>query len=436
MVSVVLQSKSNLLLFAARIVWADITKVWRSPNVNWGPWKDWWRKVGTTNSLFDEAQYYISVYWLIVFVRNEKRDLPIESHWSIQESQCWSHCVICSNDLVVRHVLRVATLQQCLFQRYWKLFHTGNSATSINLESHLSGRCGSFGLASEPVAWEERTSRPELNNQCQVIGWWLSISRWGLTGGSSLHPSKLARWWSIKFAHCIDAIIIFPLTAKCEQSENGSALGWSIFQPTPGWEWLLENEGSREEGGGSRKMSRRGSSKDIKAEEEEGREGEGMARRRLNQGIESRLAAVLKQLLYCSHMFCLRTSYFQSSTLAPRCYICFYAYSLFSLNLVGFHSPAWQFFFFCSQGSKSSSYQGHLDSPNSNSSVASVKQNRHHHHQMKFWLREGRYQASPKGRNLEVGARRAPRLLVYICIIFLLKNSGSPFSIDCQYHHR
>ena len=90
-------------------------------------------------------------------------------------------------------------------------------------------------------------------------------------------------------------------------------------------------------------MSRRGSSKDIKAEEEEGREGEGMARRRLNQGIESRLAAVLKQ--YCSHMFCLRTSYFQSSTLAPRCYICFYAYSLFSLNLVGFHSPIFLFMF-------------------------------------------------------------------------------------------
>ena len=36
---------------------------------------------------------------------------------------------------------------------------------------------------------------------------------------------------------------------------------------------------------------------------------------------------------------------------------------------------------------------------------------------MKKWKkilegREGRYQAGPKGRSLEVGARRAPRLLV------------------------
>ena len=40
------------------------------------------------------------------------------------------------------------------------------------------------------------------------------------------------------------------------------------------------------------------------------------------------------------------------------------------------------------------------------------------HHCTDAWVtrpegREGRYQAGPKGRNLEVGARRAPRLLVY-----------------------
>ena len=31
--------------------------------------------------------------------------------------------------------------------------------------------------------------------------------------------------------------------------------------------------------------------------------------------------------------------------------------------------------------------------------------------------REGRYQAGPKGRNLKVGARRAPRLLIYMFFI-------------------
>lgn len=135
MVSILLRSKSSYCCLLHNF-WAHITEVWRSPNVNWGSRKDWWRQVGTTNSLFDEAQYYISVYWLIVFVRNEKRDLPIESHWSIQESQCWSHCVICSNDLVVRHVLRVATLQQCLFSKvlgafpYRELGHQHQSGES------------------------------------------------------------------------------------------------------------------------------------------------------------------------------------------------------------------------------------------------------------------------------------------------------------------
>ena len=32
--------------------------------------------------------------------------------------------------------------------------------------------------------------------------------------------------------------------------------------------------------------------------------------------------------------------------------------------------------------------------------------------------REGRYQAGPKGRSLEVGARRAPRLLVFVYFKF------------------
>ena len=60
---------------------------------------------------------------------------------------------------------------------------------------------------------------------------------------------------------------------------------WSIFQPTPGWEWLLENEGSSEEGGKRRaKRIRKGNFKpneeiEVKHEEKEKeREKKGMAK--------------------------------------------------------------------------------------------------------------------------------------------------------------
>ena len=60
---------------------------------------------------------------------------------------------------------------------------------------------------------------------------------------------------------------------------------WSIFQPTPGWEWLLENEGSSEEGGKRRaKRRRKGNFKpneeiEVKHEEKEKeREKKGMAK--------------------------------------------------------------------------------------------------------------------------------------------------------------
>ena len=40
--------------------------------------------------------------------------------------------------------------------------------------------------------------------------------------------------------------------------------------------------------------------------------------------------------------------------------------------------------------------------------------------------REGHYQAGPKGRNIEVEARRAPRLLVYIYVVY------DVFNLSCD----
>ena len=127
------------------------------------------------------------------------------------------------------------------------------------------------------------------------------LSRPGLMAGASLHPSKLGWWWC-------------EVSTLCNALTEWSSFSWiqnprrikihhhfvCSFQPTPGWEWLLENEGSSEEGEGSRKRKRRGNSKpredmtDTKEEkEEEGWESEGMAMRR-RQRIESQLVADLK----------------------------------------------------------------------------------------------------------------------------------------------